>query len=103
MRTRRTLTALAALALLGAGCGGGATAPGLEEADGQEQAADPTAQELDGLSPEELVARAEEEGTVTVYSFTSRIAEVETAFEAQYPEIDLVGLDISSTEQITRL
>jgi iron(III) transport system substrate-binding protein len=40
---------------------------------------------------------------VTVYSFTSRIASVEEAFEAAYPEIDLVGLDISSTEQIERI
>ena len=46
---------------------------------------------------------AQEEGTVTVYSFTSRIGRVETAFEEAYPEIDLQGFDISSTEQIARL
>lgn len=51
----------------------------------------------------ELVAAAEEEGQVTVYSFTSRIAEVEPVFEAAYPAIDLIGVDISSTEQIERI
>lgn len=50
-----------------------------------------------------LVAAAEEEGEVTVYSFTSRIAEVEATFEAAYPGIDLIGVDISATEQIERI
>lgn len=63
------------------------------------QAADP----LDDASAEELLAAAEEEGEVVVYSFTSRIAEVEAAFETAYPGIDLVGNDISSTEQIARI
>lgn len=51
----------------------------------------------------ELVAAAEAEGQVTVYSFTSRIAEVEPVFEAAYPGIDLIGVDISATEQIERI
>ena len=59
--------------------------------------------ELDAMMPEALMAKAKEEGTVTVYSFTSRIKKVEAAFEAAYPEIDLQGFDISSTEQIARL
>ena len=46
---------------------------------------------------------AEAEGSVTIYSFTSRIKKVEAAFEAAYPGIDLIGYDISSTEQIARL
>lgn len=58
---------------------------------------------LDAMGPEELLPLAQEEGTVTVYSFTSRIGKVETAFEAAYPGIDLQGFDISSTEQIARL
>lgn len=58
---------------------------------------------LDAMSPEELLPLAQAEGTVTVYSFTSRIARVEAAFEAAYPGIDMVGYDISSTEQITRI
>ena len=58
---------------------------------------------LDGMSHDELVAAAEAEGEVTVYSFTSRIFKVEAAFEEAYPNIDLIGLDISSTEQIARL
>ncbi|WP_295808302.1 extracellular solute-binding protein [uncultured Nitratireductor sp.] len=61
------------------------------------------AQDLDAMSAQELLPLAQEEGTVTVYSFTSRIAAVEAAFEARYPGIDLVGYDASSTEQIARL
>jgi iron(III) transport system substrate-binding protein len=58
---------------------------------------------LDAMTAEELLPLAHEEGTVTVYSFTSRIAAVEAAFEAAYPGIDMVSHDMSSTEQITRL
>ena len=58
---------------------------------------------LDGMSHDDLVAAAEAEGEVTVYSFTSRIFKVERAFEEAYPNVDLIGLDISSTEQIARL
>lgn len=58
---------------------------------------------LSGADLDALVAAAQAEGTVTVYSFTSRIARVEEAFEAAYPGIDLVGVDISSTEQIARI
>lgn len=82
MRTRHLATA-AALALL---AGQGALA-----------------QDMDSMTPEELRPLAEAEGQVVVYSFTSRIARVEEAFEAAYPGIDLVGYDISSTEQIARL
>ncbi len=58
---------------------------------------------LNEMGPEDLLPLAQEEGTVTVYSFTSRIGRVETAFEEAYPGIDLQGFDISSTEQIARL
>ncbi len=61
------------------------------------------ADDMNAKSPEELLAMAKAEGQVVVYSFTSRIKKVEKAFEAAYPGIDLVGYDISSTEQITRL
>ena len=61
------------------------------------------AADMDSKSPEELLDAAKAEGQVVVYSFTSRIKKVEAAFEEAYPEIDLVGYDISSTEQITRL
>ena len=75
---------------------------------GQQGASSPAAPEasqdpLDAMSLEELVAAAEEEGEVVVYSFTSRIEAVEEAFEAEYPNIDLIGSDMSSTEQIARL
>lgn len=61
------------------------------------------AQDLDRLTQAELVAKAEAEGKVVVYSFTSRIARIEKAFEAKYPKIDLVPFDINSTQQIARL
>ena len=66
-------------------------------------AAPAPAQDLDALSAADLLPLAEAEETVIVYSFTSRIKKVEKAFEAAYPNIDLVGFDISSTEQIARL
>lgn len=59
--------------------------------------------DLDTLNAEALLPLAQAEGKVTVYSFTSRIARVETAFEQTYPGIDMVSNDMSSTEQITRL
>ncbi len=58
---------------------------------------------LSGEDLEALIAAAEEEGEVTAYSFTSRISKIETAFEEAYPGIDLIGFDISSTEQIARI
>ncbi|RMI09443.1 ABC transporter substrate-binding protein [Cellulomonas triticagri] len=95
MRTR-TRTALAAVPLALAltaltACGAGSPA------------AEPDTTDWDALTHDELVERAQEEGTVTVYAFTSRIAQVEAAFEAEYPGIDVVASDISSTELITRL
>ena len=98
MPSRRTL-ALAALPLTItlAACGGGAPTTG------DQAAASATPHALDSASHDELVDLAIEEGQVTVYSFTSRIAQVEEAFEEEYPDIDFIGHDISSSEQITRL
>lgn len=90
------LPALLGAALL-AGCGGGAPQAAPPAGD------DDVAAALDALSADELLAAAQEEGRVVVYSFTSRIATVEEEFEAAYPGIDLVASDISSTEQITRI
>lgn len=73
---------------------------------GQEQGSSSDVRDDAFLSGDDLaalIAAAEAEGEVVVYSFTSRIARVETAFETAYPAIDLVGFDISSTEQIARL
>lgn len=65
----------------------------------------PAADEPDwnAMSHDELVALAQEEGTVSVYAFTSRIASIEESFETAYPGIDVVASDISSTELIARL
>src|SRR5689334_442687 len=61
------------------------------------------AQNLDQLSHDELVRRAEAEGKVVVYSFTSRIANVKKAFEAKYPKVQVMAFDINSTQMIARL
>lgn len=99
LRTYATIALALPMSITLVACGGGTPT------DGDSADATPTDAnaDLNELSHEELVARAEEEGAVTVYSFTSRIAAVEEAFEEQYPNIDLIGHDISSTEQITRL
>lgn len=99
LRTYATLALALPMSITLVACGGGTPT------DGDSADATPTDAnaDLNELSHEELVAQAEEEGAVTVYSFTSRIAAVEEAFEEQYPNIDLIGHDISSTEQITRL
>src|SRR5699024_7838541 len=61
------------------------------------------AQDLDTLSPDELYEIAKTEGKVTVWSLSSRIAQVETAFEEKYPGIDFIPVDMNSTSQIARL
>ncbi len=58
---------------------------------------------LDGSDLDALVAAAKAEGSVVIYSFTSRVAKIEKAFEEAYPGIDLIPADMSSTEMITRL
>lgn len=92
------LVALLLIAMLLTGCGP-APAPKVEPT------ATPVAQEaaVEGADLDKLIEDAKKEGSVVVYSFTSRIATVEKAFEAAYPEIDLVSADMSSTEMITRL
>lgn len=58
---------------------------------------------LDSFSSAQLYEEAKKEGKVVVYSFTSRIARVKTAFEAAYPGITLTAVDINSTQQIARI
>lgn len=67
------------------------------------EAPPPAVDPLSGEDLDALIAAAEAEGEVVVYAFTSRIAKVETAFEAAYPGIDLVSADMSSTEMIAKL
>lgn len=59
--------------------------------------------DIDRMSVKDLLPLAQNEGRVTVYSFTSRIARVEKEFEKTYPGVDLIPSDMSSTEQIARL
>jgi iron(III) transport system substrate-binding protein len=94
MRWVTTSVVALACAAVAAGCGGGEPQVAAREAERSP---------LDDASREELVQQARREGEVVVYSFTSRIEDVESAFEEEYPGIDLVGNDIASTEQIARL
>lgn len=103
MRAHCLTASVTCLVLLTAACGGLGSDPENGEGGGDSVAADGGDPELDDLSLDELAELAAEEGEVVVYSFTSRIAQVEEAFEAEYPDIDFVGFDISSTEQIERL
>lgn len=82
--------------LLLAACGGGEPTTTLPNDTVQ---SDP----LDNLGADDLLQTAKAEGRVVVYSFTSRIAQVEKAFESAYPGIDVIAHDISATEQISRL
>lgn len=86
--TSRLLTSSIAAAALVAGLAGSAIA---DTAD------------LNKLSAEELLPLALKEGSVTVFSLSSRIAKVEAAFEKAYPGIDMIGVDLSSVKQIARV
>lgn len=94
-RTVATAVGVPVLLLLAA-CGGGSPEVAQPSAAAEESP-------LDEASVEELYEQAQEEGSVVVYSFTSRIAEVEAAFEGEYPGVDMIGNDISATEQIARI
>ena len=52
----------------------------------------------DNLSADELYAKAKEEGTVTIYSMSSRFNDVKETFEAQYPGIEVVTYDMRNSE-----
>ena len=97
---RRIFAAMFLSGLFLAGCGSSQTSVPVSDQ------ASMTPEQIALMSGEDLAAlvtAAEAEGEVVVYSFTSRIAKIETAFEAVYPNIDLISFDISSTEQIARL
>ena len=61
------------------------------------------AQDLDTMTPQELYEIAKTEGSVTVFSLSRRMVQVEAAFEAAYPGIDMISVDINSTRQIARI
>ena len=56
----------------------------------------------DQLSGDELYAKAKEEGTVTVYSMSSRFNDVKETFEAQYPGIEVVVYDMRNSEIVEK-
>lgn len=61
------------------------------------------AQDFDTMTADELLPHALEEGTVTVFSLSSRIAQVKEGFEEKYPGITVEAVDLNSTRQIARL
>lgn len=61
------------------------------------------AQDLNTMTAEELLPLAQAEGSVTVFSLSSRIAQVKTSFEEMYPGITVNAVDLNSTRQIARL
>ncbi|MGU3575432.1 ABC transporter substrate-binding protein [Brucellaceae bacterium C25G] len=61
------------------------------------------AQDLDNLSPQELLPLAQKEGKVTIFSLSSRMNSVEAAFEDAYPGIDVQTVDMNSNKQIARV
>lgn len=93
-RRRAAGTAIALTAALGLSACAATPEPAVEPAEQSP---------LDDLSIAELEELALEEGELVVYAFTSRIAAIEEAFEAEYPGIDLIANDISATEQVARL
>lgn len=56
----------------------------------------------DQLSVDELYIKAKVEGTVTVYSMSSRFNAVKETFEAQYPGIKVVVYDMRNSEIIEK-
>jgi len=54
-------------------------------------------------TPEELYEKAKQEGKVVVYSQSSRIMDVKSSFEKQYPGIKVEAYDISTNEMIEKL
>lgn len=54
------------------------------------------------LSVEELYEKAKAEGSVTVYSMSSRINSVKETFEAQYPGIEVVVYDMRQSELLEK-
>lgn len=61
------------------------------------------ANDLDSLSPEELYPLALEEGSVSIYSLSSRISQVADAFEETYPGVEVNWVNMNSTKQLARL
>lgn len=99
-----TLAALMALSLTACGGSGVGAAAGGDTNDGG-----PTAwEESSGIlntdeTEEELYEKAKEEGTVTLYSISSRCPKVADAFNAKYPGVTCVPFDISTNELLEKV
>ncbi|MGI6403683.1 MAG: ABC transporter substrate-binding protein [Oscillospiraceae bacterium] len=110
--------------LMAAGCGSSSsTAPAPAPADSTSQAASSTPQSVSQAEPapeagswadihkindgsetvEELYEKAKEEGTVVLYSISSRCGKVKESFEAQYPGIVVEAYDISTNELLEKI
>ncbi|CAN7747099.1 ABC transporter substrate-binding protein [Paenibacillus sp. LjRoot56] len=52
---------------------------------------------------EELYAKAKEEGTVVIYSMSSRISDVKDSFESKYPGVKVEAYNISAVDMLEKL
>ncbi|MGI6403682.1 MAG: ABC transporter substrate-binding protein [Oscillospiraceae bacterium] len=120
-------TLMVCFILMAAGCGSSSsTAPAPADSTPQaasSQAASSTPQSMSKAEPvpeagswadihkindgsetvEELYEKAKEEGTVVLYSISSRCVKVKESFEAQYPGIVVEAYDISTNELMEKI
>jgi len=54
-------------------------------------------------TPEELYEKAKKEGTVVIYSISSRMKKVKESFEKQYPGVIVEAYDISNNELLEKI
>lgn len=108
----RALAAIMVLSLTGCGSSGSTSTTAVDE-DPNELAAsggleltewEETSGIFDGdQTDEELYELAKQEGTVTIYSISSRITKVAQAFMEKYPEIKVESFDISTNELLEKV
>lgn len=87
-------------ALLLAGCSKSNASEPAVQAVAAEQAQ--SIEQQKELTVDELYALAKEEGSVTVYSMSSRINSVKESFEAKYPGVSVVVYDMRQSELLEK-
>lgn len=86
---------------------GGNEQPGTEKSDKAALTPEEQWAEDNGLNktetPQELYEAAKKEGTVVIYSISSRTKKVKESFEAQYPGVKVDAYDISTNELLEKI
>lgn len=94
----------AMMALSMAGCGKSADSSSASTADSGLTEWEEASNILDGTeTEEELYEKAKEEGTVTLYSISSRCTKVADAFNEKYPGVECIPFDISTNELLEKV